>query len=75
VLQNLAPRTGRWINLYRIDDYVGHWLDTPRSAAVENRPLKPGGHLDYWKEPEVAEAIIELLTRKVPAVPTVLADS
>lgn len=60
-IDRLAQCTGRWINLYRIDDYIGLWVGSPGERNVENRPMDPGGHVDYWKESALAKAIIDVV--------------
>ena len=45
----------------RIDDPIGLWLDQAGGGHVENRPLDPGGHVDYWREAKVAGALEELI--------------
>jgi len=60
-LERLHQSVGRWINLYRIDDYIGSWLGKLDGGSVDNRPMEPGGHIDYWKEGDVAKAILEIV--------------
>ncbi len=53
----------RWVNVYRLDDYVGTdiepvptWTRKPTNAPVlVNVPIGPGGHVGYWRQPEVFE--------------------
>jgi hypothetical protein len=50
-----------WINVYRVDDYVGTfitpvpgWMNSSRTATVLlNVPIDPGGHIGYWRQPAV----------------------
>lgn len=59
-----APMAGalsRWINLYRVDDYIGGRVEVAKGLVIDNRVLPPGGHMDYWSEPAVAAAIDALL--------------
>lgn len=40
----------RWINAYRIDDYVGTYIENSIPRFPINVPLPPGGHLRYWEK-------------------------
>jgi hypothetical protein len=50
-----------WINVYRVDDYVGTFITpvpTWRNASgtadvLLNMPIDPGGHVGYWRQPAV----------------------
>lgn len=55
-----------WVNLYRVDDFVGTyveapvpgWVGRPPHAGVpipHNVPIEEGGHTRYWGRPEVFE--------------------
>lgn len=61
-LERMCRRTNRWINLYRIDDYIGVWIGSP-GGAIDNRAMDPGGHIDYWHEEKLAAAILEVIRR------------
>ena len=54
-----------WINLYRVDDYIGGRIDPPRGLRIDNHVMGIGGHTGYWTEPDVAEALDAILTGKV----------
>lgn len=41
------PRV-RWINAYRIDDYVGTYIENSIANFPVNVPLPVGGHTNYW---------------------------
>lgn len=60
-LEQLSKRTGRWINLYRIDDWIGVWVGDIDGKRVENFAMQPGGHIDYWKEKTLAQAILQIV--------------
>lgn len=63
----LRKQTDRWINIYRIDDYVGREIDFPKEfevaadergslhhvAMYSNHPVGPRGHQSYWSDREV----------------------
>jgi hypothetical protein len=36
-------------------------------------PLRPGGHVNYWKDPEVIGAMIDLIEARPIAAPTIAA--
>ena len=60
----------RWVNIFRIDDFVGTHIDVPRPAATgngappvwpEERPVAPNGHTLYWVDENVAPILREVL--------------
>ncbi|MDX2307915.1 MAG: hypothetical protein NW216_06745 [Hyphomicrobium sp.] len=58
-LEKLAAEPNvRWINAYRIDDYVGTYIENSIPRFPVNVPLPPGGHLRYWEE-DVMKRIFE----------------
>jgi hypothetical protein len=61
----IASRLKCWINLYRVDDYIGGRIVPPPGLRVDNHVMGLGGHTGYWTEPEVAEALDAILTGKV----------
>ncbi len=64
----LSRRLKRWVNLYRVDDYIGGPINPPETLQISNRLMPPGLHMhtNYWTEPELAEALDELIRRKRP---------
>ncbi len=40
----------RWFNSYRVDDYIGTYIDPAFEGFPVNVPMPVGGHTDYWKE-------------------------
>ena len=76
----IAARLKCWINLYRVDDYIGGRVTAPSGLRVDNHVMGPGGHTGYWTEPDVAEALDAILTGKVadatkpPPLPPLLAS-
>ena len=50
-----------WVNIFRIDDFVGTHIDTDRNKGKPNtgtgwpeeRPVLPGGHTGYWVDRKV----------------------
>jgi hypothetical protein len=51
----------RWVNVYRIDDYIGTFVEVPDPAVpgwgTPNRPIHAGGHTEYWDQPAVFQAV------------------
>lgn len=80
VPHGIAARLKCWINLYRVDDYIGGRVIAPSGLRVDNHVMGPGGHTGYWTEPDVAEALDAILTGKVadatkpPPLPPLLAS-
>lgn len=57
----LRGRLTRWLNLYRVDDYVGGPIEDIDNPALENIAIRAGGHMNYWREPETARALDALI--------------
>ena len=68
----LAARLQRWINLYRVDDYIGGTVAPPPGLSVVNRILPPGPHMhtNYWAETALAAALDEMIQRRSNALIT-----
>ncbi len=49
----------RWLNLYRIDDFVGTRIDPPSAWTGEfkQQAVGAGGHTDYWTDRRVLQAL------------------
>ncbi len=62
------PHLTSWTNLWRVDDPIGNRIDLFGGAFIRNIPLRPGGHVDYWKEAEVVGAILDLVDGRQPAI-------
>lgn len=50
-----------WTNMWRIDDPIADEVFIGGEDLVSNVPLEPGGHEDYWKEPQVCDLVVQLL--------------
>jgi hypothetical protein len=61
----VAARLKCWINLYRVDDYIGGPIKPPSGLRVDNHAMGLGGHTGYWTEADVADALDAILTGKV----------
>lgn len=61
----IASKLKCWINLFRVDDYIGGRIQPPPGLRVDNHVMGLGGHTGYWTEPDVAEALDAILTGKV----------
>ena len=59
--ERLNPRLQSWLNLYRIDDPIGAKVEVVSGNFIVNKALPAGGHIDYWKEPQVCSAILDLI--------------
>jgi hypothetical protein len=67
----LRKRTDRWVNIYRIDDYVGREIDFPEAFQTPhfercadagkiqyaNFMVGPRGHQGYWEDVEVLDIL------------------
>lgn len=60
----LNTRLTSWTNMWRVDDPIGNRIDLFDGNFVRNIPLRPGGHVDYWKDPEAIRAIIDLIEER-----------
>jgi hypothetical protein len=60
----LNTRLTSWTNMWRVDDPIGNRVDLFGGNVVRNIPLRPGGHVDYWKDPEVIRAILDLIDER-----------
>jgi len=61
----LASRLKCWINLYRVDDYIGGRIYPPEGLTLDNRVMGLGGHTSYWSEPEVADALDAIVRNQI----------
>ncbi len=64
----LNPRLTSWTNLWRVDDPIGNRIEMFDHGFIRNAPLRPGGHVDYWKERDVLEAIVDLTEGRPVAI-------
>lgn len=62
--QPLRNRVRLWINIFRVDDFVGTYLLEPGLECVEwdemvlvDHPVDPLGHTEYWTDSQVIEAL------------------
>lgn len=66
----LADSLNSWVNVYRIDDYIGTYVEVPDPPAPPwgspNRPIHAGGHTAYWDQPAVFRAVIEKEPHALP---------
>jgi hypothetical protein len=55
---DLRDTLARWVNIYRIDDYIGTFVEVPAQGwPAPNRPIHAGGHTEYWDQPAVFQAV------------------
>lgn len=63
--ERLRGRVSRWLNIFRIDDYVGTDIDFPRSlpqvtsGRYSNHAVQRRGHSYYWRDRQVLDVIQE----------------
>lgn len=50
---DLKNKFDSWVNIFRIDDFVGTIVGKQDSAWPENKPVDSGGHTGYWTDREV----------------------
>jgi hypothetical protein len=62
--QPLRNRVRLWVNIFRIDDFVGTFLLDPGTECTEwdemvvvDHPVDPLGHTDYWTDRQVIAAL------------------
>jgi hypothetical protein len=61
--ENLRSRVSRWLNIFRIDDYVGTDMEFPpnlpqvAAGDYSNHAVERRGHLYYWRDRQVLEVI------------------
>lgn len=60
----LNTRITTWTNMWRVDDPIGNRINLFGGTVIRNFPLRPGGHVDYWRDPEVQYAIIDLIEER-----------
>ncbi len=59
-----------WVNIFRVDDFVGTHIDTRRHEGVPNAgtgwprevPVPRGGHTNYWIDMNVMPSLLRTLT-------------
>lgn len=62
---NLRDRVSRWLNIFRIDDFVGTEIEFPGSLPPvvdgrwSNHAVESHGHMFYWRDREVLSIIRE----------------
>jgi len=60
---NLRSRVSRWLNIFRIDDFVGTEIDFPatlpqvQSGDYTNHAVERKGHMHYWCDRQVLSII------------------
>jgi hypothetical protein len=53
----LFTRLDRWVNLYRLSDYVGTRVEPTTLTRFDQWAIAQGGHIGYWTHPAFADAI------------------
>lgn len=60
--QHLDQNVDQWVNVYRIDDFVGTFVTASNSSKPQNIPVDRGGHTGYWCDRQVLARIEQCLT-------------
>lgn len=69
-LGNTPGVLDRWVNIFRVDDFVGTHIDSPYHADgsknenfpwPEERPIPPNGHTMYWVDENVYPILREVM--------------
>jgi hypothetical protein len=63
-----------WLNIYRIDDYIGTTLKAPDRANAtdvfdkrfEEKSIGKGGHIDYWSDSRAIDHIVKVIDASAP---------
>jgi hypothetical protein len=63
---HLTGTVKRWVNIYRVDDFVGTHVDGHGTFPI-NVCIQAGGHTGYWSEPEALRAMSAYLPGAAPA--------
>ena len=71
VPDSMAATLKRWVNLYRVDDYIGGRIKEPGGLAISNIVMTPGAHrhTNYWIEKRHADVLDDLIQGRSVAVP------
>ncbi len=56
--RDFDTRLDRWINIYRIDDFVGTVVGDREGEWPENFAVPAGGHTGYWTDDEVRSILV-----------------
>lgn len=62
--QRLDQNMEQWINVYRIDDFVGTFVTNSSEKKPLNIPVDRGGHTGYWSDRQVLARIEQCLTEQ-----------
>jgi len=55
----LDPKDGkRWLNVYRVDDYVGRRIEDDDKGLIENVMIAQYGHTNYWSDGVVMGVLV-----------------
>lgn len=49
----------KWLNIYRVDDYIGTFVDGAPSFPENRRMRKDGGHTGYWGDSEARDLMLQ----------------
>lgn len=60
--RDLNPVLRSWTNLCRFDDPIGGPVSILADGFIRNVGLDRGGHMDYWSDPQVCDAILDAIS-------------
>lgn len=70
ITEDLRRTLRQWINMYRLDDYIGGLVSGPPEFPIENIVMKSGmhRHTEYWSEPRLAQ-VLNMMINPPPSPP------
>ena len=61
----LRAKLSQWINIYRIDDFVGTVIGEPQGDWPDNRHVAACGHTGYWADEHVHAILSEAVLKEL----------
>jgi len=60
---DLKGKFESWVNIFRIDDFVGTVVGKEGGTWTDNKPVNAGGHTGYWIDREVLAILNEQIIK------------